>query len=95
MVDRPDADGRAMRTTREMSSTIEAEDIFVLRRVSDDQMINFDGVGRGEGWAGNITIDPVRDPLICQALVTSLCQQVAERIGSQAAQVLATGAASA
>lgn len=46
----------------------EVEDVFALRRVSDEQLVNLAGVGRGEGWAGNISIDPDREALIAQAM---------------------------
>ncbi len=44
------------------------EDVFALRRVSDEQLVNLAGVGRGEGWAGNISIDPERESLIAEAM---------------------------
>lgn len=64
------ADGRGMETTLELPVALDVEDVFVLRRVSDEQMINLDGIGRGEGWAGNITVDSVREPLIAQSMAT-------------------------
>lgn len=44
------------------------DDVFALRRVSDEQLVNLAGVGRGEGWAGNISIDPDREVLISKAI---------------------------
>lgn len=46
------------------------EDVFALRRVSDEQLVNLAGVGRGEGWAGNISIDPERESLIAEAMAS-------------------------
>lgn len=43
-------------------------DVFALRCISDDQLVNLAGLGRGEGWAGNISIDPAREPLVAQAM---------------------------
>ena len=45
-------------------------DVFALRKVGDDQLVNLAGVGRGAGWAGNISIDPDREPLIARAMST-------------------------
>ncbi len=64
------ADGRVMGTTLELPAALDVEDVFVLRRVSNDQMVNLDGIGRGERWAGNITVDSVREPLIAQSMAT-------------------------
>lgn len=51
----------------EIAARLGLVDVFVLRRVSDDQLVNLVGVGRGEGWAGNISIDPDREPLVAGA----------------------------
>lgn len=51
-----------------IASTLGIDDVFALRRVSSDQLVNLVGVGRGEGWAGNISIDPDREPLVARAL---------------------------
>lgn len=52
----------------EASAQLGLKDVFALRRISDEQLVNLAGVGRGEGWAGNISIDPVREPLIADAM---------------------------
>ncbi|MEZ5383537.1 MAG: hypothetical protein R2754_17285 [Microthrixaceae bacterium] len=54
----------------EIADRLGVADVFALRRVSEDQLVNLVGVGRGEGWAGNISIDPQREPLVAQALST-------------------------
>ena len=52
----------------EAPSSLDVEDVFVLARVGPDQLVNLDGIGRGEGWAGNITVDAAREPLVAGAL---------------------------
>lgn len=54
--------------TAEIAENLNITDVFALRRVSDEQLVNLAGVGRGEGWAGNISIDPEREQLIAAAL---------------------------
>ena len=49
---------------------LEVDDIFILRRVSETQYANLDGVGRGAGWAGNVVVDPAVEPLLSQAAGT-------------------------
>ncbi|MCP3992177.1 MAG: hypothetical protein GY724_24105 [Actinomycetia bacterium] len=56
-----------MDEAREIASRLGLVDVFVLRRVSDDQLVNLVGVGRGERWAGSISIDPDREPLVAGA----------------------------
>ncbi len=55
-------------TPTELGQRLGIEDVFVLRRVSDNQLISLSGAGRGEGWAGNISIDTGREPLITASL---------------------------
>lgn len=43
------------------------QDIFVLRKVTPDRYFNVGGHGRGEGWAGNVSIDPAFEPWIAAA----------------------------
>ncbi len=62
------ADFLAMETANDLASRSGLVDVFVLKRVSDDQLVNLVGVGRGEGWAGNISVDPSREPLVARAL---------------------------
>lgn len=47
---------------------LSVRDVFALRRISDEQLVNLAGIGRGEGWAGNISIDPYREALIANAM---------------------------
>lgn len=44
----------------DIAERLELADVFALRRVSTKQLVTLAGVGRGEGWAGNISVDPVR-----------------------------------
>ncbi len=55
-------------STSQIAQSLNITDVFALRRVSDEQLVNLAGVGRGEGWAGNISIDPEREQLIASAL---------------------------
>lgn len=45
-----------------------AKDVFVLRRISTNQFFNVAGFGRGEGWAGNISIDTAAEPWLSSVL---------------------------
>ncbi len=38
------------------AAAIGACDVFVFRRVTDDRFVHVGGLGRGEGWAGNIDL---------------------------------------
>ena len=53
---------------RETAARTGARDLFVLRRVSDNRFFNVAGVGRGEGWAGNISIDATAEPWLSSVL---------------------------
>ena len=57
-----------MYDTSEIALRLGLKDVFALRRVSQEQLVVLAGVGRGEGWAGNISIDPDREPMIAKAL---------------------------
>jgi len=57
-----------MPTVSDLAADLGLVDVFALRRVSDQQLVNLAGAGRGEGWAGNISIDAEREPLIAEAL---------------------------
>lgn len=45
-----------------------ARDLFVLRRISEDRFFNVGGVGRGDGWAGNISVEPASEPWLTSVL---------------------------
>lgn len=45
-----------------------AIDLFVLRRISENRFFNVAGVGRGDGWAGNISIDAAAEPWLSSVL---------------------------
>ena len=59
-----------MENTEEIAARLGLRDLFALRRVSDEQLVNLVGVGRGGGWAGNISIDPELEPLVAEAIST-------------------------
>jgi diguanylate cyclase (GGDEF)-like protein len=55
--DRPTpAENTHDRELDELASILGAEDLFVFRKVAPDTFCHFGGVGRGEGWAGNIEL---------------------------------------
>lgn len=43
--------------TQEIAARLGARDIFVFRRLEDDRLFNIGGVGRGAGWAGNVSVN--------------------------------------
>ena len=62
---------------------IGAEDVFVFRKVAHDTYSHLAGVGRGEGWAGNIELsesDPRVTPALAGGSVSCLCEDEPVRI---------------
>ena len=59
-----------MHSTEAIAAQLGLRDLFALRRVTDEQLVNLAGIGRGEGWAGNISIDLDREPLVAEAIST-------------------------
>lgn len=57
-----------MTTPEAVADQLDLTDIFALRRVSDEQLVNLAGAGRGAGWAGNISVNSEREPLIAEAM---------------------------
>ena len=53
---------------QQSASRVHARDVFILRRVSDNRFFNVAGLGRGEGWAGNISIDSAAEPWLSSVL---------------------------
>lgn len=46
-----------------------AVDLFALKSLDGhDQLFNIGGVGRGDGWAGNLTLDPAAEPMLAKAV---------------------------
>jgi diguanylate cyclase (GGDEF)-like protein len=54
MSDEPPADAQAALAAA--TASVGASDLFVFRRVSSDRFVHVGGVGRGEGWAGNVDL---------------------------------------
>lgn len=52
---------------QEIAGTAGATDLFALRKLSDLCYFNVGGVGRGEGWAGNLALDPAAEPMLDRA----------------------------
>jgi diguanylate cyclase (GGDEF)-like protein len=75
------------RRTREgleaIADQIGAEDVFVFRKVARDTYSHLAGVGRGEGWAGNIELrsgDPRFLPAVSDGSIECLCESEPVRI---------------
>ena len=60
-----------------IASELRAEDVFVFRRVARDTFAHLAGIGRGEGWAGNIELRP-EDGGSGPSLGTALVRCIAE-----------------
>jgi hypothetical protein len=59
------------------AASVGACDLFVLRRVKDEQFVHFGGAGRGAGWAGLIEVATPES----EALATSLASRMPVRVG--------------
>ena len=46
----------------ELATELSAKDVFVFRRVDGNTLFNVGGIGRGAGWAGNVTVEPSFEP---------------------------------
>lgn len=51
-----------------LTRSVRANDVFVLVTLEEGRLFNVDGVGRGEGWAGNVTLRPADEPLLSRAV---------------------------
>lgn len=49
-----------------------ARDLFVLRRITEGRFFNVAGIGRGDGWAGNISIDARSEPWLSAVVDSGL-----------------------
>lgn len=58
---------QAATVLEELASRIGAADVFVLVPIDDGRLFNVDGVGRGAGWAGNVTLQPADEPVLARA----------------------------
>lgn len=52
------------------AAAVGACDLFVLRRVKDDQFVHFGGSGRGSGWAGLIEVSSDESDALAKSLGT-------------------------
>ena len=64
-----------MKDTATIADQLGAADVFALRRVGESQLVNLAGFGRGDGWAGNISVEPESEPIIGRALTSSDVQR--------------------
>jgi hypothetical protein len=51
----------------EIAADVGATDLFVLAPVESGRLFNVDGVGRGAGWAGNVSLSPDDEPVLMRA----------------------------
>lgn len=58
-----------------------ARDLFVFRRVNEERFVHLGGVGRGEGWAGNLDVVLEDEPFVRDAVAAD---RVAGRRSSDA-----------
>ena len=49
-----------------LAEELSAKDVFVFRRVADNTLFNVGGLGRGAGWAGNVTVEPSFEPWLAK-----------------------------
>ena len=52
------------------AASIGATDLFVFRRITADRFVHVGGLGRGEGWAGNIDLILAAEDLAREAMTT-------------------------
>ena len=56
--------------SRAAAASIGATDVFVFRRITADRFVHVGGLGRGEGWAGNIDLILAAEDLAREAMTT-------------------------
>ena len=54
------------------AASIGATDLFVFRRITADRFVHVGGLGRGEGWAGNIDLILAAEDLAREAMTTGV-----------------------
>ena len=59
------------------AAAVGARDLFVLRRVRDEQFVHFGGSGRGSGWAGLVEIASGESEALAHSLATRAPVRVA------------------
>jgi hypothetical protein len=59
------------------AAAVGACDLFVLRRVKEDQFVHFGGSGRGAGWAGLVEVSSTESDALAQSLHTRAPVRVA------------------
>jgi hypothetical protein len=59
------------------AAAVGAVDLFVLRRVSDEQFVHFGGSGRGAGWAGIVDVATTESDALSSSLSTRQPARVA------------------
>ena len=55
----------------EAAASVGASDVFVFRRVTADRFVHVGGLGRGEGWAGNVDLILGEDERARQAITSA------------------------
>jgi HD-GYP domain-containing protein (c-di-GMP phosphodiesterase class II)/GGDEF domain-containing protein len=64
-------------TLHAVARALGAEDVFVFRRVGGDTYAHVGGVGRGEGWAGNVEVDAEDEPHVVAAVASGVPRVIA------------------
>ena len=59
-----------------VAENLGARDIFVLKRLEEDRLFNIGGLGRGAGWAGNVSVSSTNEPWIAKALEEGVASRV-------------------
>lgn len=60
---------------QDVASSAGARDLFVLQRISGDRFFNVAGVGRGDGWAGNISIEATGEPWLSSVILDGVAMK--------------------
>jgi len=63
------------RELRALAERVGATDVFALRRVAPERVVNLDGFGRGAGWGGNLDLDPTGEPFLTEILSAGLARR--------------------
>jgi len=61
----------------EAAASVGAADVFVFRRITADRFVHVGGLGRGEGWAGNVDLILADDDRARKAVTTAQLVSVA------------------
>jgi hypothetical protein len=63
------------RELQALAERVGATDVFALRRVAPERVVNLDGHGRGAGWGGNLDLDPAAEPFLTEIMAAGLARR--------------------